>query len=350
MRSLYGRFLLLAAGAAACGRGGAPGKGARAAPVVTAETAVAEVKPFPVLLDVLGGVAARPGGVAEIAAPGPSCVVRLYVAPGDVVRPGPALVELDRTVWLAELRRAEAARAAAQQAFDRARRLAAEGILPRKEAEKAAADLASATTALIDARHRLELSVLRTPIGGKVVRLDATLGAPVDAGRTLVEVVDPAALEIAFRVSPADAAAIAPGAPVRITFRQEPGRGIRGDARIVAVGQAVDSTTGGVEVRAALSRPTPTLRVGENLAGRIQLGVHPRAVVVPVDALVPTGTGTYQVFVVDAQGIAHATPVTVGGRTESEVEILSGLRGGETVVARGAYAVVDGARIRSGRG
>ena len=72
--------------------------------------------------------------------------------------------------------------------------------------------------------------------------------------------------------------------------------------------------------------------------------VHPRAVAVPVDALVPDGEG-YRVFVVDSGGIAHARSVTVGARTEALAEITSGLAAGETVVTRGAYGVEDGARI-----
>jgi hypothetical protein len=67
--------------------------------------------------------------------------------------------------------------------------------------------------------------------------------------------------------------------------------------------------------------------------------------VVPADALVPEGDGM-QVFVVDSAGIAHATPVQVGTRTRSEVQIITGLRGGEVVVTRGAYGITDGSRIK----
>jgi multidrug efflux system membrane fusion protein len=87
--------------------------------------------------------------------------------------------------------------------------------------------------------------------------------------------------------------------------------------------------------------------VGETVAGTIIVAVHHNAVVVPISALVPGDTG-FVVFTVDAASIAHATPVTVGGRTETEAEILSGLRGGEMIVTEGAYGVTDGARIQRG--
>ena len=47
----------------------------------------------------------------------------------------------------------------------------------------------------------------------------------------------------------------------------------------------------------------------------------------------------------DSAGIAHARPVTVGGRSESQAEIVAGLTAGETVVTAGAYGVEDGAKI-----
>jgi hypothetical protein len=102
--------------------------------------------------------------------------------------------------------------------------------------------------------------------------------------------------------------------------------------------------TRAVAVRASVSRPARTLRIGESVFGRIVTAVHLQAVTVPVEALVPAGDG-FQVFVVDSAGIAHARPITVGARSESLAEIVTGLAAGETVVTAGAYGVEDGAKI-----
>jgi hypothetical protein len=72
--------------------------------------------------------------------------------------------------------------------------------------------------------------------------------------------------------------------------------------------------------------------------------VHPRAVTVPVQALVPSGDG-FHVFVVDSGGIAHTRAVTIGARNASLAEILGGLTAGETVVTTGAYGIEDGTKI-----
>jgi multidrug efflux pump subunit AcrA (membrane-fusion protein) len=80
--------------------------------------------------------------------------------------------------------------------------------------------------------------------------------------------------------------------------------------------------------------------------GQITVSVVQSAVVIPTAALVPGDeSGTYKVFVVDAKGVAHATAVNVGDRTESLVEITDGLKGGETVVTQGAYGIADSATV-----
>ncbi|HET9983418.1 MAG TPA: efflux RND transporter periplasmic adaptor subunit, partial [Longimicrobiales bacterium] len=317
-------------------RGG--GEEAEAAPVVTAETAIAQVKPFPLVLTALGTVAARPGHMAALAAPAATRVSKIYVAVGDRVAAGQPLVALDETVFGVQSEQARAAYDAAREANDRARRLVAEGIAPRKDQEQAAAELAQARANLEAARHTQALGVLRSPIAGIVTEVSVALAAPVDVNQPVVQVVDPEALETIFHLSPGDAGRVAPGAAVELTSAQDSAHASLGRGRVTGVSATVDSATGSVAVRATIASPVRPLKVGETVSGALVVAVHPRAVVVPADAIVPAG-GAAQVFVVDAQKVAHATPVSVGARTGGEVEVRSGLRGGEVVVTRGAYGV-----------
>ena len=51
------------------------------------------------------------------------------------------------------------------------------------------------------------------------------------------------------------------------------------------------------------------------------------------------------VMVVDDQKVAHETKVTIGIRTPDKIEIVEGLKGGETVVVEGNYALADGTKV-----
>src|SRR2546425_919231 len=204
-----------------------------------------------------------------------------------------------------------------------------------------------ARVAALRAAGAPQLAPRRHPLGGVVTGMTAVLGARGDPSKPVVEAADPAALDIVFTVSPAEAARIHAGDAVTLSTGEGASGEALGQGVVMGVAATVDSISRAVAVRARLVRPSPTRspRIGEAVFGRIVTGVHPRAVTVPVEALVPGGGDAFQVFVVDSGGIAHARPVTVGARTESLAEILAGLAAGETVVTAGAYGIQDSAKI-----
>src|SRR5439155_1246596 len=214
------------------------------------------------------------------------------------------------------------------------------GILPQKDSDQAASELAQAQVAAVTARRAQQLATLRAPLAGVVTRMTAVLGASVDVSQALIQIADPNALDVVFNVSPADAARIDDGDSVAVTAGESAAGDPLGSGTVTGVAAAVDSLTRAVAVRARLRHPARALRLGESLLGRIVTAVVPRAVTVPVAALVPAAGGEgFQVFVVDSERVAHVRPVTVGGRSEVVAEIVAGLAAGEVVVTNGAYAL-----------
>jgi multidrug efflux system membrane fusion protein len=222
--------------------------------------------------------------------------------------------------------------------------LAEAGIVPRKDADQAATELAQARAAAALARRSEQLATVRSPISGVVTKLNAPLGASVDITQPIVEVADLNALDIIFNVSPSDAARIAPGASVTLSAGESAKGEPLGVGHITDVGGTVDSATRSVSVRALAPPTARSLRIGETIFGQIATAVHPRAIVIPVTALVPDGDG-FKVFVVTPGNIARARPVTVGRRTEATAEIVSGLAAGERVVTEGAYGLEDSVKV-----
>jgi len=333
---------------AACGGGGNEDQGAADAGVTGVATSVAIVQPFPHVVSAIGMVSPRPERYAALAAPGPTRVARIFVVAGQRVTKGDSLIEFERAPFDAAAQSAAAALANAERAYARAARLVEAGILAQKDSGQAAADLAAAQSAAVTARRAQELATLRAPLSGVVTRMTAVLGASVDVNQPLVDVADPTALDLVFNVSPAEAGRIHAGDTVIVTGGEGASGEALGSGVVTSVAAAVDSVTRAVAVRARAARPARTLRIGESVLGRIVTGVDPKAVVVPVAALVPEGDG-FVVFVVDSAGIAHTRAVTVGGRTESLVEIVTGVAAGETVVTTGAYGVEDGVKIGGAR-
>lgn len=319
-------------------------KSAAAHPEVTAEISEVRVEPYTESVGAIGTVVGRPGGTARLSSPIQSRISAVRVVPGQTVGRGAVLVTLDQTAFVAATRSAEAALASAQKNYERTKRLVDEGISPRKDLEQATADLAKARADASTASRSQQLSVLRSPISGIVTSVSATLGGSADPSQPLVEISDPSLLDIVFNVTPELASRITPGSKVTLSSGQTGGGEALGVATVLDVSGAVDTLSHAVSVRAHAPTTRLPLRISQTVFGQIAIAVHPNAIVVPAQALVPEGDG-FKVFVVDRNMIAHSRAVTVGGKNDVTAEILTGLKAGEKVVTAGAYGVDDSAKI-----
>src|SRR5258708_36501715 len=347
MRWLSARQLGIVAAlvAAGCAKDKENETAAQAKPVVVANTVTVSVEPFTRTVKAIGVVVARPGHFAALSAPSPTRVAKIFVAGGQRVGAGTPLVEFDQATFSATASATEAAYSAAQKNYERAQRLANEGILPRKDAETALAELGKTRADAVAAQRAQQLSVLRSPINGVVTGMRAVLGAPADAGQVLVEIADPSAFDVLLSLAATDAGAVLPGAKGRLSAGEKTGGEALGEGRVSSVGAALDTVSRAVGIRVPMASPKRALRLGESVFGDIAISTK-NSVVIPVEALVPgEEVGTYKVFVVDAKGTATSRDVKIGGRDESRVEIVDGLKGGEKVVTQGAFGVQDSSKV-----
>jgi membrane fusion protein (multidrug efflux system) len=331
-------------GSFACHKAPADDESDSTAAVIGAKTIVVQPQAFTETIGAIGSVEPRAGHLARLSAPIAGRVANVLVASGQHVSIGQPLIELDQAPFRAATASAQAALSAAERANERSQRLANEGILPRKDADATAADLAKARADAAAAEREEALSVLRAPIGGVVTQMSATLGASVDPAQPLVEIADPSALDIVFGVTPTEAGRVHPGAKVTLSAGQSATGEALGIGSVVDVSGTVDSASRSVDVRVQAPTTRRPLRIGETVFGAIAVQTNPAAITVPLEALVPNGE-TFRVFVVDPTGTAHARDVVVGGKTDAVAEITSGLRAGERVVTYGAYGVNDSAKI-----
>src|SRR5207248_9973466 len=145
--------LLVVGVAAACFARAADDAESAAQATVTAQTAVASEQPFARVVRAIGTVTPRPGRFAELAAPGPTRVARILVVPGQRVAEGDTLIEFERAPFDAAAQSAATGLETAQHNFARAVRLVQAGILPQKDSDQAASELAQAQVAAVTPRR-----------------------------------------------------------------------------------------------------------------------------------------------------------------------------------------------------
>jgi HlyD family secretion protein len=118
------------------------------------------------------------------------------------------------------------------------------------------------------------------------------------------------------------------------------------EGKVTVVSPAVDPQSTTVEIWVQAPNPGERLRPGGTVRATINAGTIPDAVVVPVEALLPSDEGGSALYVVGSDSIAHQHKVQVGVRNAEKAQIVSGAKPGEQVVTEGGVGLTDGAKVK----
>jgi HlyD family secretion protein len=193
---------------------------------------------------------------------------------------------------------------------------------------------------------RLEVTA---PIAGRVLKVLHESEGVVQPGAPLVELGDPAALEITVDVLTSDAVRIVPGARVDVT--RWGGDALEGRVRRVEPSAFTRLSALGVEeqrvnVQIDLTSPRDRWqRLGDGYRVEVQIAVweSERVAKVPASAVFRRGQG-WAAFRVEA-GVARLTPIEIGHRTSREVEVVRGIEPGARVIVHPSDRVVEGVEV-----
>lgn len=177
--------------------------------------------------------------------------------------------------------------------------------------------------------------VLTSPISGTLQKRAISPGDSLTPKQTPLHVVNTNRMWVNIDVFEADIPYIARGQTVRFSTRVHPEKTFKG--RVAFVSRELDPKTRTVRVQAVIDNPGGKLRAGMFGKARIQTTEAKHTVLVPIDA-VQTIKGNEVVFVPGKHdGAYRAQPVKTGEENNGHVEILSGVKPGQNVVASGAF-------------
>jgi HlyD family secretion protein len=191
---------------------------------------------------------------------------------------------------------------------------------------------------------------IRAPIDGQVLRLLHKSEGVVQAGTPLVEVGDPADLEIVVDLLSTDAVKVAPGDAVLISRWGGEGM-LNGKVRRVEPFGFTKISSLGIEeqrVNVIIDLTDPherwkRLGHGYQIDAAVVRWKSEKVLQVPVGALFRQGA-EWAVFRVDG-GTARLTTVKVGHMNDETAEVVSGLKVGDKVVSHPGEQVSDGAGV-----
>jgi len=361
MRWLPKAFLLLltlpaltacgrAPGADAAGGGPGGGPGSRAIPV-RAEPVRAQDVTY--RIHALGSLEAEEMVQVTAEVDGPLSEINFHE--GDRVTPQTVLARIDPERYRlqaeqaeADYRKALADEKRAEADLQRREALARDNLVAveelnrnRQETERLTAEAASAKAARDIALQNQRRSEVRPRRAGVINSRQADPGQFVRAGTVLATLVDTSRLRLRFKISEAESLQAREGQTVSFKVSAAGARAFSGT--IYHVGEVADPATRQVEVLAWVKNPGE-LKPGFFAEVDLPTGTRHDVLVVPETAIQASERG-FVAFVVEG-GKARVREVQIGLRTgEGGVEILSGLKPGETVIVQGSDRLDDGVAV-----
>ena len=255
---------------------------------------------------------------------------------GQVVKRGQTLVALDASVNRAEVDQMRAQLDLAQSNLKRTDELARGNFVSASARDEAASKMRVAEATLALAQAKLSKMTLTAPFDGVVGIRNVSVGDYVKDGADLINVEDIRSVKIDFRLPERYQPQLSAGQQVDVTTDALPGQ--RFAATIAAIDPLIDTNGRSVSIRARASNPTQALRPGMFARVRVVFAEKNGAILVPEEAIVPSGSDFYIYRVID--GAARRTRVKIGARRDARVELLEGAQAGDVVVVAGQMKLI----------
>ena len=286
-------------------------------------------------------------------------IQELHAQVGDSVKRGQLLatlssdgVQADVALARASLAEATAVAAEASANAERARAVQGTGALSAQQINQfltgettAKARVASAQAQLDAQQLRLRYTRIVAPDAGIISARTASVGAVVGAGGDLFRLIRQGRLEWRGEVTAAELGRVKPG--TRVTLTAPGGDTAEGKVRLISPTVDAQTRNGLVYVDFSAPKtnnPTSTFKPGVFARGELALG-QVKALTVLQTAVVVRDGFSY-VYQVDANNRVSQLKVKTGAMVGERVEILSGVKADQKLVASGASFLSDGDLVK----
>ncbi len=188
---------------------------------------------------------------------------------------------------------------------------------------------------------QLSWTRIRSLSEGYITERLIEMGDRVTANEQVYTIEDFKPLLIRVFVPTSDSIKLETGMPAEVTTEVLKGKVYEGSIKLI--NPRIDVQTGTVKVTIEVFDESLNLKPGMFVEARIIIGMKENVLVIPRKAILYKQNMTY-VFVLD-RNQAFQREVTLGLSEEDDMEVISGLQEGETIVVVGVEGLKDGQRV-----
>ena len=268
-------------------------------------------------------------------------ITEIYFKEGQRVSKGQLLAKLNDATLQANLKRLKAQQQLTEDRLRRQRVLLEKEAVSREAFQEAEVALMTLMAEIEHVEAQIKQTELRAPFDGTLGLRQVSVGEFVNTSQAVTNITAVNRLKIEFAIPERYANQL--GAGKKLTFTCE-GDNLKRSAEVYATDSHVDTDTRTLKVRAIYENPSGTLVPGRYVQVTLTAQHFAETLAVPSEAII-SEMGIDKVFLYD-NGVARPVQIQKGLRTASDVQVLSGIEVGDTVITSGTMQLRTGMKVK----
>jgi len=277
----------------------------------------------------------------EISSEMPGQISIIAFKPGNKVKKGTLLIQLDDTVSQSELASAKANLKLSKMNFERTSKLAKRRLASTQALDQALADLHEKENLVKVKKAQVEKLSLRAPFTGVLGSKKISIGQYVNVGQPLVSLVANHKLKVEYQIPEQYVSLLKKGQKISVisdAFPDKPYQGV-----VSYISPSINKDTRTINVEALIDNQKQHLYSGLFVRITHQFGEEKKRLLVPEESIIPTISG--QKIYVIRNNKAKALKVVTGVHHADMIEVKKGLTENDTVIIRGQHKLKDGSLV-----
>ena len=268
-------------------------------------------------------------------------ITEIHFEEGSHVKKGTLLAKVNDSQLQAQLARLEAQVPLAQERVYRQSTLLQRDAVSKEALEIVKTELATLNADIEKTKAQIEQTELRAPFDGVIGLRQVSVGAYASPSTVIAKLTSVTPIKIEFSVPERYAGEVKKGTGLEFTVD---GKLNAFKAQVYATEASLDAETHTLLVRALYPNERRELLSGQYAGIRLKQKKIEDAIAIPSEAIVPE-MGKSKVFVYRG-GKAEPVDVVTGIRTDSEIQIVSGLQIGDTILTSGTLQLRKGSPVK----
>ena len=267
-------------------------------------------------------------------------VLEIHFNEGEYVNKGDDIIQIDDRTWKAQVKGLKAQLTSAQKELNRKKELLAIEGASREEVDRLEAAVQDLEARIDELEVSIDLAAVKAPFSGQLGMRDFSLGAYLNRGATITQLVQSEQIRVDFDIPAKYASHLQKGQMVQVFTNAGQDTAL---ARIYAINPMLNTSSRSIQVRALLKNPNHQFIAGNFAEVIVSLTESDSTLFIPSESLIPE-LNAHVVYKVQ-NGQAKRQDVEIGNRTATKVEILKGLSPGDTILVTGLLEVEEGVNV-----